>query len=515
MARRGAPKDLRHPDASRAAYERTVVDDFNASTISIAALLHKIDPRANDLILGPKPTFPDYVKEKLDQLTEIQRQLGGTVEELPDLRFAPGCITEALSGLIEQQEAILARTKNESQGSSGKVCLDFIQGNCPSGATCEASHAESVVKKWVADWVPGCVSDGGLFISETLGRETLLHVLDFVEGEDLSLHTLSCRALDRDTTKVVVKAVAASTPHSIKVLDISNCMLGKSYPSGIARLASALPLNHTIEHLYLKGNELGTRGVLTVLSAFTPTGNKTVKVLSFEHNKVSGEDAVRWHHITNILTANTSIEKLSFAYNPLGASGAAHMATVVQGNSSIAILDLYATQLGDVGAASIAAALKASPGTLLSLNVAWSNIGCEGIQALSDSLTEKPGGLEELVFHSNFLGKGTVKIGDLLRNNPTLTRLDMRWTYPTDECVNYILEHVGQGIRELNLLHNDLDKKVMDRLKEKLSKRRTIAVGVSQLRTRLKAIDPTKAADVKDTTPVETPAAEGSAKVEE
>lgn len=278
---------------------------------------------------------------------------------------------------------------------------------------------------------------------------------------------------------MVWKKLASNAAPTLSVIDLSHTgvpgtsPLGHLYPEGAAKLASALRTNDTVEQLILDGNDLGAKGFLTVLTAFDqPKGNNTIRVLSVKDNGITGEEEeLRLEAAGEILRRTKGIESLSLASNPLGPKGAEGLAPMIRDNPRICILDLCATGLEDAGAKVVAEALEqASPG-LLSLNLAWCRIGVDGLNRVFEALASTPAtgaavSLEELSVYCNTLRGATTRGGGaegdqllkLLKQNSTLTSLDLRWTFPSDECIGFLEESlkntVNTSLRYLNVEHN-------------------------------------------------------------
>ena len=137
------------------------------SCISLAALLRKTHPGGNDLVLGPKPTFVDLVRERADELAAVLRRLGHSADHVADLRFPPGQVLEELSALVARKTLELEKQQDLRTpvapgsaasdqallgGSGGKPCLAYIRGECALESTrCSLSHSAEAVALWCAD----------------------------------------------------------------------------------------------------------------------------------------------------------------------------------------------------------------------------------------------------------------------------------------------------------------------------------------------------------------------------
>eukprot|EP01062_Namystynia_karyoxenos_P073175 TRINITY_DN70012_c0_g1_i1.p1 TRINITY_DN70012_c0_g1~~TRINITY_DN70012_c0_g1_i1.p1 ORF type:complete len:572 (+),score=179.72 TRINITY_DN70012_c0_g1_i1:120-1835(+) len=478
--------------SSLPSYSQPSLTDFQTSTLSLVALQAQTTVH-NDLVPGPLPkseSFDALVREQLGKLEAVLQQLKPKEEirSQADLRFVPGGILDALRALIEVKMEQLAR-QNESQGGSGEVCQRYVQGVCSLGATCDCSHTDAALRRWVSTWVADRAREGALTIAEPLGREALVYVYQQLEGTP-QVHTLRANALERHSAKVVCKKVSANAAPHLTVLDMTHtgrpgtAPLGRTYPEGTAKLAAALAQNVTVEQVIVDNNDLGAKGFLTLLRAFDrPHGNSKVRVLSAKNNGIDGEeDPLRVEAAAAILKQAQGLEQLSLACNPLRAGGAAKLAPVIPGNPRICIFDLCATQIGDEGAKALADAIREAPAPapqgppgLLSLNVGWCRMGPDGLNALFDALGENPGNLEELAVYCNTATSktGSARIGDLLKQNGVLTSLDLRWTYPSEDCASSLLEELSKSshaIRNLDMGHNEIvtDKRVLELIAKKL-----------------------------------------------
>jgi len=486
-------------------YAQLHVADFHTSSLSLVALEQQTRV-GNDLVAGlPKnESFDALVREQLGRLKEILRQLPGeSLASLGEIRFGPGGVLDSLRAFIEAKMKQLAH-QHERQGGVGDVCERFVRGACRLGATCEASHTDAALRRWVAGWAPPRVSEGALCIVETLGREALTYVCQHLE-QTLQVHAFRMHALERHSFRVVCKKVAAGAAAHVTLLDLSHTFkpgtlpLGRAYPGGTARLASALAQNNTVEQLILDNNELGARGLLTLLRAFDGgKGNTTVRMLSVKNNAVDGDDALRIEAAGEILSRAVGIQQLSLACNPLRPSGAAALLVpIIRRNPRLCILDACGTQIGDEGAEAIADALRdvpqrptaSGPPGLLSLNLGWCRMSPTGLGYLFDALSESPGNLAELSVASNTCSSktGSARVGDLLRANSVLTSLDLRWTYPSDESANSVLDEVSKSnhnIRILDMSHNDIvtDRRVLDLIAKKVQPSGPLSGAAERLR---------------------------------
>ena len=137
------------------------------SCITLGALLKRVDPRGNDLVLGPKPTFVDLVKERADTLRGVLGALGQSVEQVDAMQFRPGAVLEVLDALIAQKqrehEKILEQQQSEAARGTqicdtpqltAKPCLAFIRGDCPlDPQQCALSHTPEAVSQWCNEYL--------------------------------------------------------------------------------------------------------------------------------------------------------------------------------------------------------------------------------------------------------------------------------------------------------------------------------------------------------------------------
>ena len=177
-------------------------------------------------------------------------------------------------------------------------------------------------------------------------------------------------------------------------------------------------------------------------------------------------------HVVRLLGKST-LQHLNLASNPLGSCGKV-MSSVLSENNSLTRLDLFCCGLQDADVSALCDSLRVNC-TLQTLGLGWNNVTPEGAAQLFTVLGEARAvsSVHTLDLSCNRLGKTALRLGDWLKQAPTITSLDLRWTGVTEETLASLLEGLAAGaaITQVNLAHLDVDKKIIERIKDKLRKK--------------------------------------------
>ena len=172
------------------------------------------------------------------------------------------------------------------------------------------------------------------------------------------------------------------------------------------------------------------------------------------------------------VAASRHLTSLDVSGMPLGAEGAAALASAIRGPVPLRVLVADGTRLGDAGAASLAGALVAASDSLRELALRRSDIGPRGAIALADALAAPPSApcrLERLALSGNAIEPaGAAAIGTALRHTAYLSKLEMagcrvvQWSVARNAPDLSGLQGLGNGVRrsvalaEIDLADNGL-----------------------------------------------------------
>eukprot|EP01063_Lacrimia_lanifica_P022747 TRINITY_DN30276_c0_g1_i1.p1 TRINITY_DN30276_c0_g1~~TRINITY_DN30276_c0_g1_i1.p1 ORF type:complete len:487 (+),score=200.90 TRINITY_DN30276_c0_g1_i1:77-1537(+) len=449
-------------------------EEDGATKISLKSLLRRTDPRNNDLICGPKPTFIDCVKEKTDKLAALMKLLGQNHQEVEDLRFRPGGMLEEMDRLIDDKQRQLVEmesraTKAKEEQSAQVLCPDYVAGVC-ADAQCALSHGSDLVAKWADEFVDDAVDEeGGIArLVAPMGKQALHEVL-LKLGSNERVPTLALHAVSKESTKALFRALPANTLRHVTSLNLSGNAFGVHNTSGLASLAMILKKDATLKTLILDDNQLGSKGLLTILRGFeTPGGNTSVTTLSLQRNGVAHHPSdTRFEKICSVLKKNWSIKHLALGGNFLGGEV---YADVLRENKHLRHLDLYGSDLGATFGADGAVpawceALKTTHVT--SFDLRWNKLSASAVQAVLDALAENQK-TERLALACNRVA-ATLSCAEFMKANPNLQHLDLRWIALPDDTVANLLEGLAAcphlaASTGLDISQNGLDQKLMDRV---------------------------------------------------
>ena len=448
-------------------------DDEVGSVITLNSFLKRTDHKYNDLVLGPKPTFVDLVKERAEKLQIILTELNETQLNSYTLTFKPGCVLEELDSLIARKSKELEKQNSNSRSTAGTLCPEFIEGTCELGSACSLVHSqELLLSSMIAIMMSN--TDGYLRIATPLGKEAFFQLMQLLETtHTLLVHTISC-----DCFKILCKIISTSQPACVNTIDLSGNSLGVRMPTSLRRMATSFQTNTNITSLLCDRNELGPKGILTILQALSQ--NTALTSISLQDNNLNCEgEAARSRHIVDILS-HSCIQYLYLSQNPLGLTGVQLLLNpYLNNNNWIKSLDLFGCKIGDDGINELIEGLKETS-SLTNLNIGWNAIG-DAIIELSEWLAEDTNSITHLNLSCNpEISKTPVRLGDVIRSNTKLVSLDLRWTFPHEDTIQSILDALSANgcLCFLDASNCNLDRRVTEKIKEKL--RRRAAVNSSQ-----------------------------------
>lgn len=131
-------------------------------------------------------------------------------------------------------------------------------------------------------------------------------------------------------------------------------------------LAGALQTGHAFEEVDLSYNELGSKGLRSLLALLQT--DAVVRKLNLSYNRI---DADGVEELCAVLRENTSLEELSLSGNQLGNRGGLAVAQLLQGDGAIKRLHLSNCELDDLSLIYLATVLRENE-TLRSLDVSRS-----------------------------------------------------------------------------------------------------------------------------------------------
>ncbi|KAJ9463614.1 RAN GTPase-activating protein 1 [Diplonema papillatum] len=201
---------------------------------------------------------------------------------------------------------------------------------------------------------------------------------------------------------------------------------------------------------------------------------------------------VRWAALTEVLCRAPHLTTLLLSDNSLGALGGIAFGRILGKNTALQHLDLARTDLSNAGCAALAAGLAVNK-VLRWLSVADCGAGIEGVQAICDATARSDSAVLVLDLSGNPLSKAHralrdqsqaknasapfCKFGTLLRDNATLTALDLHATYMGSESLATINEGLARNtsLRHLALEQCNVDEQACLKIQEKLGKRQPVA----------------------------------------
>lgn len=157
------------------------------------------------------------------------------------------------------------------------------------------------------------------------------------------------------------------------------------------------------------------------------------------------------------LKTNTSVTKLCFHCQKIGAEGAVLLADMLRTNRTIRELQLHGNIIGDQGASAIAAALEHNT-SLTELHLAFNQISDAGSRSIAEAIG-KSGHLVTLTLGNNSIGPdGAKALADMLKRNQSLQNLYLGNGIADDVAVLH-------DIRDTNHINDSGAEDVADALK--------------------------------------------------
>eukprot|EP00854_Cymbomonas_tetramitiformis_P009146 gene9146-10839_t len=267
-------------------------------------------------------------------------------------------------------------------------------------------------------------------------------------GSALRTLVLSGNKLGRDGGLAVAKLLW-SKHCALRTLNLSACALGgedgeevrPGSSTGVSALAEALTFNQSLTALYLSGNKLGAEDATALAEALAPNEDgahcKSLATLDVRRNAVPAEAAAalaaalaaqltQWHWFNMVpleQLREEAVTSLDLRNKGIGVTGAMVMARWLVLSTSITSLNLSDSDIGAKGARALADALNPNaPGrsyncSLTSLVLSGNNIG----EAQYD--------FSQFEWREVDAAEGFAALGDMLRDNRTITRLDLSYNH--------------------------------------------------------------------------------------
>jgi Ran GTPase-activating protein (RanGAP) involved in mRNA processing and transport len=237
-----------------------------------------------------------------------------------------------------------------------------------------------------------------------------------------------------------------------KVLALEGCYMGAS---GAGVLGNLLIHLRCLQHLHLKGNDIGDHGMESLADACGWDDGDTVRGLQLQtlglgSNNIRKKGAICLSRL--MISANmTSLKHLDLSDNQLGNLSSSDLQGAMSYNTSLCILDLSATNLnGRFTGASLVQRVH----SLRELNLSSCNMLDSGAAQLASALCSLPR-LERLEVNSNGLkgGKGTFALVAALGRMASLHTLSMNRMQLKEKDIRSLLHSLSQlsGVRTLSL----------------------------------------------------------------
>ncbi|CAK9012580.1 LRR and CARD domains-containing protein 3) (Nucleotide-binding oligomerization domain protein 3) [Durusdinium trenchii] len=223
---------------------------------------------------------------------------------------------------------------------------------------------------------------------------------------------------------MVALAECLKTSAALKNLRLSRCDI---LHSGVTfadcdpakKLTEALTANRTLRRLSLAGCKLGP--TCGPLFAAILRENAALLELDLSENGLNGSSATA---LAEGLSVNRTLFALNLDDNLVDTTGAALLAEALKVNVAMRRLSLENNVIGDLGATAFAEALKTN-GSVKELNLSHNNIGQNGALALAE-MVEINRTLQQLVLRFNKSGyTGSKALAAALSKNEAMVALDL------------------------------------------------------------------------------------------
>ncbi|KAK9809979.1 hypothetical protein WJX72_002913 [[Myrmecia] bisecta] len=275
----------------------------------------------------------------------------------------------------------------------------------------------------VSDWVGKLKRNDPSFTSlhvfqfRSFGPQEQQEICAALQG-NTTLTELYCSGHDMSTETAQIFGKMLQSNSSLTSLCVGNASFGDQ---GVAALIAGLGPQSAIAKLDLENKGIGDSGLMDVCAAASHAPSITHLILSRNNITLAGMEGLG-RQLTNLsqldlrdcqvgpqgcavladlLAAKSSnLKELWLSGNPLGAEGAAALATGLSCNQRLQILHMAMTQIGNPGIASLASVLADATG-LNHLDVSECGIGPDGAKALGAELPASK--LQTLILAGNAL----------------------------------------------------------------------------------------------------------------
>jgi hypothetical protein len=159
--------------------------------------------------------------------------------------------------------------------------------------------------------------------------------------KDTSALSLQDQAAD---LAILLKELAEDVSAMLTALDISNDDIGVD---GAAVVADFLRTNRTLIMLNIAGNNVGDKGVKTIVEALQANKNTALAILNICGNSISNEGA---EAVADLLRTNKTLTTVDLSWNNIADEGARIIAGALRENLALTTIDLNDNSITDEGA---------------------------------------------------------------------------------------------------------------------------------------------------------------------
>ncbi|KAH8612570.1 putative Leucine Rich repeat [Trypanosoma vivax] len=237
-------------------------------------------------------------------------------------------------------------------------------------------------------------------------------------GRDEVKIEVAWRRLAREECDVIFRTIIEpDTEVPVTVVHLSDNQIG---PEQAQKLAAALEAS-TVREALLCFNDIGKDGC----DALANVVNVSVKLqlLDIRGNNLTPK-CVR--KLLKSISMSTSLTRLGLGSNKLGEEGAALLLRALEKNTHLTSLDISLNEIGPNGAKSIAQLLETPSSPLEKLQLYGNYLGCDGVVHITSALRRNRSLKELTLGNNNATDAAMSKVAEMLRDNITLSYLDLR-----------------------------------------------------------------------------------------
>lgn len=293
------------------------------------------------------------------------------------------------------------------------------------------------------------------------------------------------RSFTVDLLKILVKNVISdlNLEDSDTLLRAAPVLLKLSRDEGFKEMIKESMKTLKFGERYAFYSEVGKKEAIDILSMALKVNNPIRSLdLSLHYNMQGGMNLISRYidseegmALAEGLKANNSLISLNLAFNNIGPKGTVALADALKVNTSLSSLNLNANNIGSEGALALADALKTNI-SLTSLSMSYivtkqkKSVAPKDFSTLAEVLKTK-NYLVSLDFSSNNLGiEGTKALADVLMVNPSLAVLKLNTNNMGDEGVRILADTLknNTSLTDLSLTFNNFTSKGIVILSESL-----------------------------------------------